>query len=179
MASTLSRLYDFVAGNRIRSDEIDAEFDQLVGGHNSLVSDFNAIGTEIVDLDAATATLSSVKMDTIIANVTFATKTEVNTALDALILGEFPPNALEDAVDAAIAEMTFTQSTIGSDTFPLGETSYVVTNAFITLGTWVDVSPDLTNKQGTWTVVSANGYFTITSDATETSNIGFDWRATK
>jgi len=97
------------------------------------------------------------------------------TQLINVVLGQVPDGSI---TDIKLAEPPVKALT-GSDTFPLGETSYVVTNAFITLDTWVDVSPDLTNKQGTWTVVSANGYFTITSDATETSDIDFDWRATK
>lgn len=44
MSSTISRIVDnagqgFLPGSTIRDDEVDAELDQLVGAHNSLVSD--------------------------------------------------------------------------------------------------------------------------------------------
>lgn len=66
----------------------------------------------------------------------------------------------------------------GSGTFPSGQTSYQITDAFITTNTLVVISPTQT-KVGTWTVASASGSFTITSSATETSTVTFDWSAIK
>jgi len=84
---------------------------------------------------------------------------------------------LATAVVTSIAEKTISKN--GTGTFPLGGTTYVVNDAFITVDTWVQVSPVLTNKVGTWDVVSSAGFFTITSTDIETSNIAFDWRASK
>lgn len=63
-------------------------------------------------------------------------------------------------------------------TFTSGGITYQVTDAFITANTLVVISPTQT-KVGTWTVSSASGSFTITSTATETSNVSFDWSAIK
>lgn len=62
--------------------------------------------------------------------------------------------------------------------FTSGATTHVVTDSFITATTKVDVSPTQT-KIGNWSVESAAGSFTITSTATETSNVNFDWWAVK
>ena len=51
MSSILVRLYDFIAGDRIRSAEVDAEFDQLVAGHNEIVNDL--AGTTGADTGAS------------------------------------------------------------------------------------------------------------------------------
>lgn len=66
----------------------------------------------------------------------------------------------------------------GSDTFISGGTTKTVTDAFITADTQVIISPTQT-KVGSWSVSSAAGSFTVTSDETETSNVTFDWGATK
>lgn len=65
-----------------------------------------------------------------------------------------------------------------SGTFTSGGTTYTVTDSFITSSTQVIVSPTQ-EKIGNWTVDSASGSFTITSDETETSTVTFDWGATK
>lgn len=66
----------------------------------------------------------------------------------------------------------------GTDTFTSGGTTYTVTDTFITINTLVTVIPTSV-KLGNWTVESANGSFTITSDATETIAVTFDWGAAK
>lgn len=66
----------------------------------------------------------------------------------------------------------------GSGTFTANGTTYTVTDAFITANTLVIVSPT-SEKLGSWTVASTNGSFTITSDATETTAVTFDWGAMK
>jgi len=66
----------------------------------------------------------------------------------------------------------------GSDTFASGGSTKTVTDSFITASTQVIVSP-LLEKQGAWIVTSTTGSFTITSDTTETVDVGFDWGATK
>jgi hypothetical protein len=66
----------------------------------------------------------------------------------------------------------------GSATFISGTTEQVVTDTFITVNTQVIISPTQ-EKVGSWSVASSAGSFTITSDATETSNVTFDWGATK
>ena len=62
----------------------------------------------------------------------------------------------------------------GSTFFPSGGTSCTVTDPFITTNTQVVVSPTGT-KIGTWTVTAWPGWFGISSDATETSPVTFDW----
>lgn len=42
IASKITRLFDFVAGTRIKSADVDAELNQLVAQHNNLVDDVNA-----------------------------------------------------------------------------------------------------------------------------------------
>ena len=66
-----------------------------------------------------------------------------------------------------------------SATFAAG-TSFVVTDAFITADTQVIISPDpAAELAGTWSVVSAEGSFTVTSSETEPVDVDFDWGATK
>lgn len=64
----------------------------------------------------------------------------------------------------------------GNDTFASGLT-HTVTNAFITADTFVNVIPTM-EKAGTWSVVSSEGSFTITSDSAETA-VTFEWNAIK
>ena len=64
----------------------------------------------------------------------------------------------------------------GSATFT-SDTTHTVTDAFITAGTYVLVTPTGT-PAGTWSVESAVGAFTITSTASE-SSVTFDWGALK
>lgn len=64
----------------------------------------------------------------------------------------------------------------GTGNFVTGLTQ-VVNDAFITADTFVNVTATGT-KNGTWTVDSAAGSFTITSDTAET-NCAFEWNATK
>jgi hypothetical protein len=78
--------------------------------------------------------------------------------------------ALDSALD------TKAEFTSGTDIFLTGLT-HTVTNAFITSSTFVNVIPTM-EKAGEWSVESANGSFTITSDTAETS-ITFEWNAIK
>ena len=89
----------------------------------------------------------------------------INGAYDEII-------AIENAVNGKAAFK------IGAGTFALGGTTCVITDAFITTSTLVIVSPTQA-KVGSWSVVSSAGSFTITSDATETANVTFDWGGTK
>ena len=79
-------------------------------------------------------------------------------------------------VETAIASKA--QFKRGNDTFASGGTTKVVIDSFITADTQVIVSPTQ-EKIGSWSVTSTTGSFTITSDSTETSNVTFDWGATK
>ncbi len=81
-------------------------------------------------------------------------------------------NAVDDKCD------TKAQFKSGSGTFPSGNTTYVVNDSFVTAATLVIISPTQT-KVGNWSVSSAAGSFTITSDATESANVTFDWGGTK
>ena len=81
-----------------------------------------------------------------------------------------------DVLDTAVAGKAMAKA--GSDTFTSGGTTKVVTDAFITTSTFVSVSPT-SNKAGVWSVSSASGSFTVTSDTTETINVTFDWFASK
>jgi len=66
----------------------------------------------------------------------------------------------------------------GSDTFISGQTTKLVSDSFITANTQIIISP-MQDKIGSWSVTSSAGSFTITSDVAETSNVSFDWGATK
>jgi len=66
----------------------------------------------------------------------------------------------------------------GSDTFISGQTTKLVSDSFITANTQIIISPTQ-DKIGSWSVTSSAGSFTITSDVAETSNVSFDWGATK
>ena len=64
----------------------------------------------------------------------------------------------------------------GTGTFTTGLT-HTITDAFITVNTFVNVIPTGT-KAGEWSVQSYAGSFTITSDTSET-NCAFEWNALK
>lgn len=81
--------------------------------------------------------------------------------------------AVTNELDALQSKAEFTS---GIDTFLTGLT-HTVTDAFITSNTFVNVIPTM-EKAGEWSVESANGSFTITSDTAETS-ITFEWNAIK
>lgn len=66
----------------------------------------------------------------------------------------------------------------GTGTFSAASTSCVITDAFITVDTMVIVSPT-DDKEAMWSVVSSAGYFIITADVAESSDVTFDWGATK
>ncbi|MEG0181736.1 MAG: hypothetical protein RR657_07575, partial [Peptostreptococcaceae bacterium] len=66
----------------------------------------------------------------------------------------------------------------GSGTFPINQTTFTVTDAFVTVNTLITVIPK-TEKNGTWSVVSNNGNFVITSDSIETVAVSFDWAGVK
>lgn len=65
-----------------------------------------------------------------------------------------------------------------TDTFALGSTTYVVTDAFVTETTTVFVTPTGT-PLGEWSWVVAAGSFTITSTVEETADVAFTWSAIK
>lgn len=84
-------------------------------------------------------------------------------------------NELDDTIQALSASATAATKT-GTASFPGGGTTDVVTDAFITVDTFVVVSPTGT-KVGSWTVEAAAGSFTVTSDATEAATATYDWGA--
>lgn len=103
----------------------------------------------------------------------------VNTGWDSLLPFTIGANVLlndESNVEDALSAKAQFKS--GSGTFTSGSITYTVTDAFITAATMVIISPTST-KIGAWSVVSSAGGFTITSDATETNAVTFDWGATK
>ena len=65
-----------------------------------------------------------------------------------------------------------------TDTFPANETTYTVNVSGLTANDLVKITPQGT-KVGTWSVISTNGSFTITSDTTETSTVSFAYEITK
>lgn len=99
----------------------------------------------------------------------------LTTRVDTLEGVGWTTETVKGNADAIALRATFKH---GSDTFASGGTTKVVTDAFITANTLVIVSPTQT-KIGSWSVASAAGSFTITSDATETATVTFDWGATK
>lgn len=63
--------------------------------------------------------------------------------------------------------------TVRMDTFPAGETTYTVNVSGLTANDLIgDIAPQ-TDTVGTWRWETFNGYFTITSDKTETSTVNF------
>jgi len=84
-------------------------------------------------------------------------------------------NELDDTIQALSASATAATKT-GTASFPGGGTTDVVTDAFITVDTFVVVSPTGT-KVGEWTVEAAAGSFTVTSDSTEAATATYDWGA--
>ena len=46
MVSLISRLYDFVSGTKIRSSQVDEEFNQLVEAYNLLVELLTTVGAD-------------------------------------------------------------------------------------------------------------------------------------
>lgn len=65
-----------------------------------------------------------------------------------------------------------------TDTFPANETTYTVSFTGLTANDLVKITPQGT-KVGTWSVISTNGSFTITSDTTETSAVSFAYEITR
>ncbi len=63
-------------------------------------------------------------------------------------------------------------------TFPANETTYTVNVSGLTANDLVKITPQGT-KVGTWSVISTNGSFTITSSTTETSAVLFAYEITK
>lgn len=100
------------------------------------------------------------------------TNATIKTALGITILSG------SNTGDQTISSLGAATFKTGTGTFALGGTTCVITDAFITTNTMVIVSPTQA-KVGSWSVVSSAGSFTITSDATETANVTFDWGGTK
>lgn len=65
-----------------------------------------------------------------------------------------------------------------TDTFPANETTYTINVSGLTANDLVKITPQGA-KVGTWSVISTNGSFTITSDTTETSAVLFAYEITK
>lgn len=89
---------------------------------------------------------------------------------------EFP--ALDPRLDAIVVPVVPVVTKTGSSTFPSGGTTFTVTDAFFTATTYPLVSPTQP-KIGSWSVASAAGSFTITSDSIETATVTFDWAGVK
>jgi endo-1,4-beta-mannosidase len=110
-----------------------------------------------------------------------STKKYVDDTAAGVVLGQIPDGTITEAkLEASVVSEIDGKALFknGSSTFSSGGTTYTVTDAFITAATQVIISPTQ-EKIGSWSVVSAAGSFTITSDSTETSNVTFDWGATK
>jgi hypothetical protein len=84
-------------------------------------------------------------------------------------------NELDDTIQALGSSGT-AATKVGTASFPGGGTTDVVTDAFITVNTFVVISPTGT-KVGEWTVEAAAGSFTVTSDSTEAATATYDWGA--
>lgn len=54
-AAEIMRLYDFAAGGRIRSGEVDAELNQLVAAHNTVVGDLTSLEGDVAEDIPATS----------------------------------------------------------------------------------------------------------------------------
>lgn len=66
----------------------------------------------------------------------------------------------------------------GTGTFSSGLTTYNVNDAFVTSNTMITVTVT-GGKTGYWSVESFEGYFKITSDATEKTSVTFIWEGVK
>ncbi|TCX53827.1 hypothetical protein [Dehalobacter sp. 14DCB1] len=191
---------DFVLGQIINPDEFDQNNDEIVDKINELVNYANTDETALTthktsnDHDGRYYTeteLNNGQLDNryyteVESDAKFATKSE----LSGVVLGQIPPKSIttnelnfDPATQVeldAVASVANNKASFknGTGTFTSGGTSYQVTDAFITANTMVTVSPTGT-KVGSWTVQSYDGYFIITSDATESSGVTFDWGAVK
>lgn len=61
-----------------------------------------------------------------------------------------------------------------SGSFPMNQTTHTVTDTSVTASSRVDVYDD-GSAIGSWSVESYDGSFIITSNATETANVPFDY----
>ena len=88
----------------------------------------------------------------------------------------------EWVLNICVLVFTATPSAIGvqmkkwADTFASGSNTYVVTDWDITEDSMIDVYPKIA-PVGNWTVLAEAWQFTITSTATETANVDFNWKA--
>ncbi|RUS42270.1 hypothetical protein [Cohnella sp. AR92] len=82
----LSRLFDFQAGSRIRSGQVDAELDQLVAGHND--HDGRIVAMEQGGATAAQLAETNGRVTTLETNS--ATHAEVAQAITEAMLGNPP-----------------------------------------------------------------------------------------
>lgn len=104
----------------------------------------------------------------VVDNTTTVLASHINEAYEEII-------ALESTFSGTHPAFMISES---GHVFTSGATTHTVTDSFITANTKVEISPTQT-KVGDWSVASTAGSFTITSTATETSNVTFDWWATK
>jgi len=110
-----------------------------------------------------------------------STKKYVDDTTADVVLGQIPDGTITEAkLNSSVVSDIDGKALFknGTGTFTSGGTTYQVTDSFITATTMVIVSPTQV-KIGNWSVVSTAGSFTITSDATETADVTFDWGATK
>jgi len=161
--------------------ELKAWYDQsaneLRSAHNGAMNDL--IGTGGAgQIGAEPLVLGDTSTPTVIGKLR-----HLLTMMQGIVLGDIPDGTitsvkLSDDVNIELASKALFKN--GSETFPLGETSYIVMDSFITEDTLVIVSPDTSvEKAGDWETVSSDGYFTVTSSEEEPANVDFDWGATK
>lgn len=88
--------------------------------------------------------------------------------------------AFQTSVNTQLGEMATKKAEFknGSNTFPSGQTTFTITDAFITANTLVTIIPK-GEKQGVWSGVSNDGNFVITSDTLEINAVPFDWGGVK
>lgn len=107
-----------------------------------------------------------------------ATYEEVVAARDAYLSLDPRLDAMAAAIPTPPALGAPSIQENGTGKFLSGQTSLVVTNAFVTANTTIIINLDAL-PVGTWSWESAAGSFTVTSTKTETADVDFTWSAIK
>jgi len=157
----------------------DQSANELKTQTNGMIADLTATTEDASGADqigAGPVAVGDVSTGTVMGKLKY-----VLAQVQAVVVGQIPDGTitepkLSSSVVSDIGSKALFKNSSG--TFTSGGTTYQVTDAFITANTQVIISPTQ-EKTGSWTVASAAGSFTVTSDAVETSNVTFDWGATK
>jgi hypothetical protein len=107
-----------------------------------------------------------------------ATYEEVVAARDAYSTLDPRMDAMTAAIPPTPALGALSVQENGTGKFLAGQTTLVITNAFVTADTTIIINLDAL-PVGSWSWESAAGSFTVTSTDTETLDVDFTWTAIK